>query len=44
VDLTRQLSNLEALEKLTEAVAVVGTNSVDVAAHMGLPKRKTALA
>ena len=32
------------LEKLTEAVAVVGTNSVDVAAHMGLPKRKTALA
>ena len=32
------------LEKLTEAVAVVGTNSVDVATHMGLPKRKSALA
>jgi len=32
------------LEKLQEAVAVVGTNSVDVAAYMGLPKRKTSLA
>jgi len=30
------------LEKLQEAVDVVGTNSVDVAAHMGLPKRKSA--
>ena len=32
------------LEKLQAAVDVVGTNSVDVATHMGLPKRKSALA
>jgi len=32
------------LDTLTKAVEAVGTNSVDVAAHLGLPKRKTPLA
>ena len=33
-----------SLEVLQQAVAIVGANSVDVAAHLGLPKRKTAIA
>lgn len=32
------------LDALQQAVAAVGTNSVDVAAHLGLPKRRTAIA
>ncbi|QJR09882.1 hypothetical protein DSM104443_00932 [Usitatibacter rugosus] len=32
------------LEVLQQAVAIVGSNSADVAAHLGLPKRKSALA
>jgi hypothetical protein len=32
------------LEVLEQAVAAVGTNSIDVAAHLGLPKRRLAIA
>jgi len=33
-----------SLDVLQQAVAAVGTNSIDVAAHLGLPKRKSAIA